>query len=138
APRVPALADRQRDVAQRIADVTARGDSSRLTGAAPDNVDDPNWRGRATAAVVKAQEQLAAMPQYLTRAREEAAALRQAAERVEMARREASAAPADRRATLEQAARQAEQERREAERHFRSALRPVLAASAPALSTRLA
>jgi hypothetical protein len=139
-PEAPALVDRQLDVAQRIEEVAAHDDPS-TPEPAPSilsrNADDPNWRGRATAAVVKAQEQLASMPQYLTRAQEEAAALRQAVDRVEMARREAASAPADRRPALESAARQAELERQSAEQHFRAAAAPVAPAEAETLSARL-
>lgn len=139
APEAPALVDRQLDVAQRLEEVAAHDDPA-AAGPSPssDKADDPNWRGRATAAVVKAQEQLAAMPQHLTRAQEEAAALRRAAERVEMARREAAGARADRRAALERAARQAEQERLGAEKRLRDAALPIIPAEADALASRLA
>jgi hypothetical protein len=144
APQAPLLADRQIDVASRIAEVSAHdapGAPAGPGGGASgflDKMDDPNWRGRATAAVVKAQEQLAAMPQHLTAAREEAAALKQAAERVEMAKREAAAAPADRRSALERAARQAEDERKDAEKRLRNTALPVIPAAAAALARRLA
>ena len=142
ASQAPVLADRQLDVAQRIAEVTAHEDPTAAvdpaSAAAFDRAEDPNWRGRATAAVVRAQEQLAAMPQHLTRAREEAASLRQAAERVEMARREAAAAPPEQKSALERAARQAEQERKEAEKRLRNAALPVLPSTVEALAVRLA
>jgi hypothetical protein len=140
-PEAPALVDRQLDVAQRIEEVAAHDDPSApepVPSILARNADDPNWRGRATAAVVRAQEQLAAMPQHLTRAQEEAAALRQAVERVEMAKREAAAAPPDRKSALDGAARQAEQEWQTAEQRFRAAVAPVAASAAEALSARLA
>jgi hypothetical protein len=143
APRAPVLADRQIDVASRIAEVSAHdlpgAPVARGGGASGplDKMDDPNWRGRATAAVVKAQEQLAAMPQHLTAAREEAAALKQAAERVEMAKHDAAAAPADRRSALERAVRQAEAERKDAEKRLRNTALPVIPAAAEALARRL-
>ena len=141
APEAPALVDRQLDVAQRIEQVAAHDDPAArepVPSIAAQNADDPNWRGRATAAVVKSQEQLTAMPQQLTRAQEEAAALRGAAERVEMARREAATAPADRRQSLERAVRQAESERADAERRFRDASLPLAPSAAEALAVRLA
>jgi hypothetical protein len=140
APEAPALVDRQLDVAQRIEEVAAHDEPARpepTPSVVSRNPDDPTWRGRATAALVRAQEQLAAMPQNLTRAQEEAAALRQATERVEMARREAAAAPDDRRPALESAARQAESERQNVEYRFRSVAAPVAAAVAEALAARL-
>jgi hypothetical protein len=140
----PLLAERQGDVAQRIAEVTSH-DGPAPAGlplpraeATADKAQDANWRGRATAAVISAQEQLAALPQQMTRAQEEAVALRGAAERVEMARREAAAAPADRRATLEQTARQAEQESRDLERHLRTSVLPTLLAGAASVAGGLA
>ena len=140
-PEAPLLLDRQLDVAQRIEEVAAHDDPGSPGPAATvmsAKADDPGWRGRATAAVVKAQEQLAAMPQHLTRAREEAASHRQAAERAETARREAASAAADRKPALERAARQAELERRDAERRLRDAALPVVPAAAEALASRLA
>ena len=143
-PEAPILADRQLDVAQRIAEVTAHEDfaapeSDDLPGPVSTEIsEDANWRGRATTAVVNAQEQLATMPQYLTRAQEEAAAARQAAARAEMAKREAAAAPSEHRAVLEQAARQAEKERKGAEERFRKAALPVASSVAQALSVDLA
>lgn len=139
--RALALVDRQLDVAQRIEevathDVPAGASAPRSIMSA--DAEDPNWRGRATAALVKAQEQLAVMPQELTRAQEEAASLRRALERVEMAKREAAVAPDDRRPALERAARQAEQERRDAEQRFREAALPVIPAATEALAARLA
>ena len=138
APEAPALVDRQLDVAQRLEEVAAHDAPAAARPGGRGNADDPDWRGRATSAVVKAQEQLAAMPQHLTRAQEEAAALGRAAERLEMARREAAAAPADRKAALERAARQAEQERLGAETRLREAAQPVAGAAAEALASRLA
>lgn len=142
-PAAPVLADRQLGVAQRIAEVTAHEepsapDSGGLAGSmTPEKSEDANWRGRATAAVVDAQEQLAAMPQYLTRAQEEAGSARQAAGRVETAKREAAAAPPERRAALEQAAHQAEKERQDADERFRASVVPIAPAVAATLSVRL-
>ena len=143
APASPDLAGRQADVAQRIAEVTARDEPATLpfasrADASPAPAQDPNWRGRATAAVIAAQEQLAALPQTMTRAQEEAATLGRAAERVEMARREVAAATQDRRRTVEQAARQAEQELEDAQRHFRTTVLPSLAGAAASLASGLA
>jgi len=139
-PEAPALVDRQLDVAQRIEEVAAHDDPS-APEPAPSilarNADDPNWRGRATAAVVKAQEQLASMPQYLTRAQEEAASLQQAVDRVAMAKRELASAPADRKPAMDAAVRQAELERQSAEQRFRASAAPVAPAEAEALSARL-
>jgi hypothetical protein len=130
--------DRQLDVAQRIEEVAAHEDpGARASSIMSERTEDPNWRGRATAAVVKAQELLAAMPQHLTRAQEEAAVLRQAALRVEMARREAASAPPERKPALERAAGQAEAERRDAERRLRSAAQAVLPTAAQQLASRL-
>ena len=139
APQAPVLADRQNDVASRIAEVAGRDDPA-ARGVEPspgDKGEDPNWRGRATAAVVKAQEQLAAMPQHLTAAREEAAALKRASDRLEMARREAAAAPPEQKAALGRAVRQAEGERRDAEDRLRRTALPVIPAAATTLARRL-
>jgi hypothetical protein len=148
-----ALAGRQRDVAERIADAGADEPPASSSGAAgvvaPEApasgggssvsaADDPNWRGRATATLLRVQEQLAAMPQDLTRSQEAASALRQAAARAQMARSDADAAPDDRKAALEMAARQADQDKADAEERFRAVALPVVPASAESLATALA
>lgn len=145
-PPVAALAGRQRDVAERIAGVgeedgaraprasaAGGGERSSLSAA-----DDPNWRGRATATLLRAQEQLAVMPQELTRTHEAAVALRQAAARADAANRDAAAAPPERKAALEMAARQAGRERVEAEDRLRGVALPVAPATVEALAAALA
>jgi hypothetical protein len=136
----PLLAERQTDVAQRIEEVASHDDASGAAAAIPraepaaDRTQDPTWRGRATAAVIAAQEQLAALPQQMTTAQEEAAALARATDRLALARREATAAPAERRATLEQTARQADRELQTAERHLRATVLPSLLGAAASVA----
>jgi hypothetical protein len=156
-----ALAGRQRDVAERIADAGADELTASASAAAANGVtsatgvggapvaspgggsslsaaDDPNWRGRATATLLRVQEQLAAMPQDITRAQEAAAAFRQASARADAAKKDADAAPADRKAALDMAARQADQDKADAEERLRAFSLPVAPASAESLATALA
>jgi hypothetical protein len=140
----PMLADQQVRVAKRIEEVGTTEAAPARAPAAPSpastagDAEDPNWRGRATASILRAQEQLAAMPQHLTRTLEAATAVRQAANRVAMIRGEASSAPPERRAALERAGAEAEQERKAAEDRLRTAALPVIAATAEALAAKLA
>ena len=140
----PVLADEQVRVAERIAEVgtTETAQPPAPVGPSPaptaGDAEDPSWRGRATASILRAQEQLAAMPQHLTRTLEAAAAVRQAENRVAMIRGEAASSPPERRAALERAAAEAEQERKAGEDRLRTAALPVIPATAEALAAKLA
>ncbi|HZL36492.1 MAG TPA: hypothetical protein VFC78_14330 [Tepidisphaeraceae bacterium] len=144
------LASRQRGVAEQIARVE-RQESAGILGAgtngsaagassadaASADVNDPNWRGRATAALLFAQEQLAAMPQDLAGAQEAAGVRRRAAERADSAHREVSAASVDMRPMAQRAASQADQDLADAADRLEKMIAPVAPAVAMDLADRL-
>ena len=120
------LAERQRAVAAQVAEIVRQANptsepatvSLATTVPAPD---DATSRERGTAALVAAQQQLAAMPQQLTLASEAAAAWREATRRAESAKHEAEAAPPDRKAAAAMSAAQAEQDAADAAAHLDAA-----------------
>ena len=124
---LPDLAGRQRDVASAIARV------NQSTDELPEKIwtdtamaDDPNWRGRATAAVLAAQESLAAMPQQIAAMQEALPAWREAAARAEQAKRDAAAMPdQQRQPAAERTAAQAERDTADAAKRFQERRKPV-------------
>jgi hypothetical protein len=134
------LAEQQRDVADAIEQVEGQALAS------PDVVPpvdssasaDPNWRGRATASVLAAQEALAAMPQQLAAAQEALGPWREAVARAEQARRDAGAMPDPaRQPAAERAAAQADRDAADAAQRFRERRRPVDPSVARALAESL-
>lgn len=124
--QAPALAARQGEVADAI---------GRMNGAparaARDDAADPNWRSRATAAVLAAQERLAAMPQQLASAQDALPAWRDAVARAEQAKREAGAMPdPQRQPAALRAAAQAERDAADAAQRFQDRRRTVTADAA--------
>lgn len=135
----PTLAGRQREVAEAIAQVTNRpGRTMETPSSADPAASDPNWRGRATAAVVAAQESLAAMPQQLAAAQDVLPTWRDALARAEQARREASAMPdSTRQPAAQRAAAQAESDAAEAGQRFQERRKPVSPTAAQRLASSL-
>ncbi|MDB5355291.1 MAG: hypothetical protein JWN24_1744 [Phycisphaerales bacterium] len=133
------LVGRQRNVAEAIAQVerqeAAAGFNSTNTPSRDE--DDPNWRGRATAALLIAQEQLAAMPQELASVEQAASARHEAADRAAKARQEANAAPTDRKPVAGRAADQAEMDAKAAADRLAKAIEPVSPQVAAELAARL-
>ena len=114
------LAGRQRNVADAIGGV-AGGDVAAA---------DPNWRGRAAAAVLAAQETLAAMPQQLAAAQEALPGWREAVSRAEQAKNDAAAMPDPQRQPMAlRTAAQAERDAADAARRFEDRRRPVTPAA---------
>jgi hypothetical protein len=137
--RPPELVGKQRTVADAIAKIERQEAAANFnsdTGPSRD-ADDPNWRGRATAALLFAQEQLAAMPQELASAEEAATARREAADRANRARQEANAAAPDRKPVAGRAADQAEQDAKAAADRLDKAIEPVAPQVAADLAARL-
>ncbi|MDB5171267.1 MAG: putative rane protein, partial [Phycisphaerales bacterium] len=133
------LVGRQRTVAEAIAQVERQEAAAGFNAAnSPSrDEDDPNWRGRATAALLIAQEQLAAMPQELASAEAAASARHEAADRAARARQEANAAPADRKPVAGRAADQAEMDAKAATDRLAKAIEPVAPQVAAELAGRL-
>jgi hypothetical protein len=132
------LAGQQRHVAEAIERV------DRPLGPSPavDGYDaaaaDPNWRGRATAAVLSAQEALAAMPQQLAAAQEALGPWREAVGRAEQARRDADAMPDPvRQPAAERAAAQADRDVADAAKRFEGRRLAVSPPAVEQLLTRL-
>lgn len=132
-----ALAVEQQKVASAIATVEVKRAGRASSADLTDPEQDPNWRSRATATVVAAQEQLAAMPRRLAEAQRAAGEWHKALGRAQAARRDAAAAEGDRRAAAERAARQMEQDAADAEVRMRKALLPILPTAGEALAGRL-
>jgi hypothetical protein len=138
-PLAPTLAGRQRDVAEAIARVSKRPAGNADSPPSADPVaSDPNWRGRATAAVLAAQEALAAMPQQLAAAQNALPTWRDALARAEQARREASAMPdTTRQPAAVRAAAQAEADAADAGQRFQERRKPVSPTRAQQLASSL-
>jgi hypothetical protein len=99
---------------------------------------DPNWRGRAAAAVLAAQETLAAMPQQLAAAQESLPAWREAVARAEQSKNDAAAMPdPQRQPAALRAAAQAARDASDAAQRFEDRRRPVTANAARQLSISL-
>lgn len=135
------MVTRQRAVAEQIAraqqqDSSALASTTSVVGAQRD-MNDPNWRGRATAALLLAQEQLAAMPQDLAAAQEAAAVRRRAADRAAMAQHDASSAAGEARGMADRAATQAQADLADAASRLDKALAPVAPKVAMELADRL-
>ena len=133
APAADELAGRQKEVAERIAQV----ERQRQPDVTPDE-DWPNARDRATAEVLGAEERLAALPQALAAAQAAAAARRDAAQRAADARRQADSAPPDQRSASRRAADQAAQNARDVPDRLTQAVAAVAPAVAEALAQKLA
>jgi hypothetical protein len=125
--QAPSLAGRQREVAEAIAQVSNRPTRESDSPPSADPIaSDPNWRGRATAAVLAAQEALAAMPQQLAAAQDALPTWRDALARAEQARRDASAMPdTARQPAAAHAAAQAEADAADAAERFQERRKPV-------------
>jgi hypothetical protein len=121
------LADRQRDMAAAIGRVNQSTDEVPEKIWADDTLaDDPNWRGRATAAVLAAQESLAAMPQQLAAVQESLPAWREAIARAEQAKRDAAAMPdQQRQPAAQRTAIQADRDAADAAKRFQARQKPV-------------
>lgn len=133
------LVGRQRRVAEEIADVERqRMGTAFPTTARSGDIDDPAWRGQATASLLFAQEQLSAMPQALAAAQESAGAARKAGEKAIAVRAEATNASLDRQAMLMLSAEQAERDAQDAVDRSQKALGPVSPQAANDLADRLA
>lgn len=131
------LAERQRGVADEIAGVQRRaGDEG--AGAAASSLDQPNSRERATAEVLGAIEELAAMPQALAEAQAAASARRDAVRRLAAARDAARAAGVEQREAAERAADEAKKAVDDAYTRLTNATRPLAADPARNLAGRLA
>ena len=113
-------------VAEQIADIERQQTVAVFPTTAPSgDIDDPNWRGRATASLLYVQEQLSAMPQELAAAQESAAVARKAAENAIEIRTEATNASLDRQAMLMHSAELAERDAKDATDRFQKVLAPV-------------
>jgi hypothetical protein len=137
------LAGRQRHVADQIADVerqqgTAGFPAVSAGGAGASEMDDPNWRGRATTALLFAQEELAAMPQALAAAQEAQDRRHKTAERAAAARHEADGADAEHRPMAQRAADQAEKDADDAAAQLEKMTAPIAPETADDLAGRLA
>lgn len=128
------IAERQNDLTDAIADVQR---DVRLEVPAR-NVDDPDWREDATAAIQAAQEQLAAVPQVLS-ATIRADLLRQeAAAQVERVRASATTAPPELKPAMTRAAEQGERDLLQAKTQVTTTAAPVQPIVAERMSARLA
>lgn len=133
----PNLAGQQRDVAEAI----GRVNDTPAVGAAGSSGDvaagDPNYRGRAAAAVLAAQEALAAMPQQLAAAQEAMPAWQQAVARAEQAKRDVASMPGERQPAAQRAAEQAGQAAADAADRLQKLGQPVSAERLGQLSATL-
>jgi hypothetical protein len=141
--QAPTLAGRQREVADAIAQVAKRPGREAEASPSADPVadpvaSDPSWRGRATAAVLAAQESLAAMPQQLAAAQDALPTWRDALARAEQARREASSMPdGARQPAAQRAAAQAESDASDAAHRFQERRKSVSPTAAQRLASSL-
>lgn len=137
--QAPNLAGKQRDVAEAIGRVNDDGPAAAPPGVGAGDVAavDPNFRGRAAAAVLAAQETLAAMPQQLAAVQEALRGWRDAVARAEQAKRDAAAMPGERQPAAERAAAQADRDAAGAAERFEKLRRPVGAAAVGDLSRGL-
>ena len=132
------LAGRQRLVADQITAIERQEGTAAFPAPTSGNdIDDPNWRGRATAALLFAQEELAAMPQEISSVQEADRAHRKAIERAKAARHDIEGAASDRQPMLKRAADQAEQDARDSGRQVENAIAPVAPVAAKDLADRL-
>jgi hypothetical protein len=147
--QAPGLAGQQREVAEAIARVDGQPagaggtrspvvGTSAAAGAGGDAVAaDPNWRGRAAAAVLAAQEAFALMPQQLAAAQEALPAWQAAMMRAEQAKKDAAAMPGERQPAAQRAAAQADRDATDAAERFQARRQPVSPAAAGQLSAAL-
>jgi hypothetical protein len=128
------VADQQRNVADRIAQVATQSREGTASFPMPEN----NGRERAASEVLAAQEQLSSMPQALAAAQSAAAGRREAAMRAGLARDAARTAPPDQRDAAARAAAEADQNATEAQKRLDQALAPLAPDTADAMAERLA
>jgi hypothetical protein len=105
--------------------------------AATQSSDDSNWRSRATAALLKAQEELSAMPQALAAVESAVPARHDADMRAQAAKTDADNAPAERKEAADRADRQAAQDAAEAGDRLVLLLNPILPRAAADLANQL-
>lgn len=135
--RAAELARQQRSMADAI-DQVAREQEALLTASTQPAEDDPEWRGKGTAALLAAQQELSALPQALSAVQSAVDAKRDADRRAAAAAQAAQVAGADQKAAADRAADQAAADAADAAERVRRTIASALSHSPAELAQSLA